>query len=278
VAGRSPNAGSRTPAAAYADAEPVFQPSQSEGVKMGGQKHKAESKGKPKKTAAIATVGSLAVLLILGSLGYSKLWHKTAMPNQSAAPQPAMANTPKPEAASPATANMPTTTATTTAPDVPLRVQSEMSHQLTAPSKISDDLRKLTGKEPPPSSGFSAAGMEGLGNSGSVFNTQGGPKVKVAAPQKVSISSGIAVGLLIQRTPPVYPQMAKQARVSGTVVIQATISKGGTIENLHVVNGPAMLRQAALDAVKNWRYRPYLLSGQPVEVETTVNVTFALGG
>jgi protein TonB len=61
-------------------------------------------------------------------------------------------------------------------------------------------------------------------------------------------------------------------------VIQATISKNGTIENSHAVSGPTMLRQAALDAVKSWRFRPYLLDGEPVEVDTTVNVVFNLGG
>ena len=64
----------------------------------------------------------------------------------------------------------------------------------------------------------------------------------------------------------------------GTVVLQATISKTGTIEDLHVVSGPAMLQQAAMDAVRTWRYRPYLLNNEPVEVETTVNVIFTLGG
>jgi protein TonB len=61
-------------------------------------------------------------------------------------------------------------------------------------------------------------------------------------------------------------------------VLQATISKTGLIENLRVISGPAMLQQAALDAVKTWRYRPYLLNNEPVEVETTVNVIFTLGG
>jgi protein TonB len=61
-------------------------------------------------------------------------------------------------------------------------------------------------------------------------------------------------------------------------VLQATISKTGTIEGLHVVSGPAMLTSAAMDAVRSWRYRPYLLNGDPVEVETTVNVIFTLGG
>ena len=65
--------------------------------------------------------------------------------------------------------------------------------------------------------------------------------------------------------------------MQGTVVLQATISKSGTIENLRVMSGPAMLQQAALDAVRTWRYRPYLLNGEPVEVETTVNVVFTMG-
>jgi len=60
--------------------------------------------------------------------------------------------------------------------------------------------------------------------------------------------------------------------------LQATISKSGTIENLHVVSGPPMLQQAAMDAVRSWRYKPYLLNGDPVEVETQVNVVFNLGG
>jgi protein TonB len=62
------------------------------------------------------------------------------------------------------------------------------------------------------------------------------------------------------------------------VVLQATISKTGTIEGLHVMSGPAMLQQAAMDAVRSWRYRPYLLNNEPVEVETTINVVFTLGG
>jgi protein TonB len=97
-------------------------------------------------------------------------------------------------------------------------------------------------------------------------------------PKKINISAGVAIGMLLQKTPPIYPPIAKAARVSGTVVLQAKISKSGQIEDLHVVTGPAMLQQAAIDAVKTWRYRPYLLNNDPVEVETTVNVIFTLGG
>jgi protein TonB len=77
---------------------------------------------------------------------------------------------------------------------------------------------------------------------------------------------------------PAYPPIARAARISGTVVLQATISKSGSIENLRVISGPPMLTQSAMEAVRTWRYKPYQLNGEPVEVETTVNVVFNLGG
>jgi peptidyl-prolyl cis-trans isomerase A (cyclophilin A) len=95
-------------------------------------------------------------------------------------------------------------------------------------------------------------------------------------PKVVNISAGVAVGLLVSKTTPVYPIDAKQAGVSGTVVLAATIGTDGTVKELHVVSGPDLLQQAALDAVKEWRYRPYLLNGQPVEIRTTINIIFAL--
>jgi protein TonB len=82
---------------------------------------------------------------------------------------------------------------------------------------------------------------------------------------------------LIHQTKPAYPPIALVARVQGTVVLAATISKTGSIENLRVTSGPGLLQQAALDAVETWRYQPYVLDGVPVEVETTVSVTFTLG-
>jgi periplasmic protein TonB len=77
---------------------------------------------------------------------------------------------------------------------------------------------------------------------------------------------------------PRYPTIAIAAHVQGTVVLAATISKTGTIENLRVASGPSMLAMAAEQAVQTWRYRPYQLNGAPVEVETTVLVLFHLGG
>ena len=168
----------------------------------------------------------------------------------------------------------------------PIRIQVKsemMNSQLTAPTRIPHDIKMVTEKEAAPSQGFGVVGGSDFGGGGNnmmsdMFGQQSAPKVKPAAPKKVNISAGVATGMLLQKTVPVYPPIAKAARVSGTVVLQATISKTGAIENLRVVSGPAMLQQAAMDAVKSWRYRPYLLNNEPVEVETTVNVIFTLGG
>ena len=77
---------------------------------------------------------------------------------------------------------------------------------------------------------------------------------------------------------PPYPPLARQARIQGMVVLQAVIGKDGTIQNLRVVSGHPMLAQAALEAVKQWRYKPYYLNGEPVDVDTTINVNFTLSG
>ena len=107
-----------------------------------------------------------------------------------------------------------------------------------------------------------------------------GPHVTVTHgpdPQRpVRVSSLVSEGLLLDKTLPTYPPIARISRTQGTVVLQATISRAGTIENLHAISGPPMLQQAAIDAVRTWRYRPYLLNGSPVDVETTVNVVFKL--
>jgi protein TonB len=286
VADRLPNSASHTSATAHELVKPVFQPRQSQGVDERDEEfEEEESKGSHKRVVLVVALALLVILIGVTLLGYSRSRNTAVMPKQAVVPQPAMTNTPQPVT----TTSMPQTVATntpapvaaTTVPDR-LRTQSEMmSHQLNAPARISKDLKMLAGKEPPPSSGFAGGSMEGLGGVGAtrnVFSGQSGPKVKVEAPKRMNISAGVAGGLLVHKTAPTYPQIAKQARVSGTVVIEATISKAGSIENLRVVNGPTMLRQAALDAVKTWRYRPYLLDGEPVEVQTTVDVAFTLGG
>ncbi|HEY4899625.1 MAG TPA: energy transducer TonB [Terriglobales bacterium] len=101
---------------------------------------------------------------------------------------------------------------------------------------------------------------------------------KVVAPSKIRVSSGVAQGLLVHQVKPAYPPLAVQARIQGTVVLQAVIAKDGTVQDLRVISGHPLLVQAALEAVKLWRYKPYLLNDQPVEVDTQINVSFTMAG
>jgi protein TonB len=99
----------------------------------------------------------------------------------------------------------------------------------------------------------------------------------IATPSKrLKVSGGIEQGLLIRNVKPVYPAIARQAGIQGEVILQAVIGKDGHIEKLHAVSGHPMLIKAALDAVQQWLYRPYLLNGEPVEVETQITVRFTV--
>jgi protein TonB len=110
----------------------------------------------------------------------------------------------------------------------------------------------------------------------------GGPQpLMPVAPKpvaKIFRTSSILQGSLIRRVEPTYPPLARQARIQGTVVLAAVISKAGTIDNLRLVSGHPMLVGAALDAVSQWRYRPYILNGEVIEVETQITVNFMLNG
>lgn len=101
---------------------------------------------------------------------------------------------------------------------------------------------------------------------------------KVAAPKRVQVSQGVSQGLLVHKVVPTYPSVAKQARIQGQVLLSAVIGKDGKIQNLQVVKGHPMLTAAAINAVKQWQYKPYYLNGQPVEVDTTITVDFSMGG
>ena len=96
------------------------------------------------------------------------------------------------------------------------------------------------------------------------------------ATQPVRLSGGVMAGMIQSTAPVVYPPIAKAAHVSGSVVLHAIIGKDGFVETLQPVAGPEMLRASAMDAVKQWRWKPYLLNGQPVAVDTTVTVNFHL--
>ena len=91
-------------------------------------------------------------------------------------------------------------------------------------------------------------------------------------------TSTMLEGNLIRRVEPVYPPLARTARIQGSVVLSALISKDGVMENLHALSGPPMLVPAAISAVSQWRYRPYILNSEPIEVETQITVNFILAG
>ncbi|HEY1802225.1 MAG TPA: TonB family protein [Terriglobales bacterium] len=94
---------------------------------------------------------------------------------------------------------------------------------------------------------------------------------------RFTVSQGVMEGSLIQKIQPVYPHLALVTHTEGSVMLQAVISREGIIENLQVVSGSPYLSRAAVDAVRQWRYRPYRLNGEPVEVETQIVVNFTLG-
>ena len=104
------------------------------------------------------------------------------------------------------------------------------------------------------------------------------PKVeaKAAAPQRIRVGGNVQKANLISQTRPVYPPLAKQARISGVVKLHAIIDKSGSIQELTVVSGHPLLIPAAMEAVKTWRYKPTLLNGEPVEVITEIDVNFTL--
>ncbi len=95
---------------------------------------------------------------------------------------------------------------------------------------------------------------------------------------RIRVGGNVAAAKLTHQVQPIYPQIAKTAHVSGTVLLHAIIAKDGTIQELQYVSGPPLLMRAAMDAVREWRYSPTLLNGEPVEVDTTIQVVFTLGG
>jgi len=117
--------------------------------------------------------------------------------------------------------------------------------------------------------GFNISGL--IGGTHSVLPT---PPPTIRAIR----TSSMLEGNLLRRVDPVYPPLAKTARIQGPVVLVAVISKAGTIDNLHAVSGPPMLVPAAVSAVSQWRYRPYILNNEPIEVETQITINFLLSG
>lgn len=171
------------------------------------------------------------------------------------------------------------------------QIQTDMLNtgQLRTPTKIPTKVQMIKEEEAPPpmmATGGVVGGVPGGipgGSAGGVIgsiisstNAANAPKFVPVMPQRVRISQGVTKGLLIHRVEPTYPTLARAARVQGEVILSAIIDTNGEIQNLQLVSGHPMLVPAALAAVKQWRYKPYLLNGTPVEVETTVTVIFSL--
>ena len=130
-------------------------------------------------------------------------------------------------------------------------------------------------------SGSTGAYTGEIGGIGDALTSATPPPVRPAPARKpdatpIRISSKVSQSQLIYGPKPIYPKLALTARIEGTVRLQATISRDGRIENLHVLSGHPLLNGPAMDAVRNWRYHPVLLNGDPVEVITEIEVNFRL--
>jgi len=139
----------------------------------------------------------------------------------------------------------------------PVKVSTKMPFDFAFQNKVTD----VTA--PPDSSANGSASPAGAADA------SGGK-----SSQRLRVSSGVAEGLVLHKVEPVYPYPARVAHIQGDVILQATIGKDGRIHNLRAVSGHPMLAEAAKGAVEQWRYRPYLLMGEPAEVETTIKIQF----
>jgi protein TonB len=158
--------------------------------------------------------------------------------------------------------------------------------QLRTPTKIPEKVQMIKEEEAPPMTSMAGVvgGVPGGIPGGQMGGVIGGiiSSTPIAVPrvavQRVRVSQGVTAGLLVRRIQPVYPPLARQARIQGSVLLQAEISKDGSIQNLRLISGHPMLAPSAIEAVKQWKYRPYILNGEPVEVETQITVNFTLSG
>ena len=165
--------------------------------------------------------------------------------------------------------------------------------QLRTPSRIPAKVQMIKEDEAPPpvvTTGGVVGGVPGGIPGGQLGGVIGGiissssslaavprlSKPVVPTLQRVRVSPGVTRGLLIHRVEPKYPPLAQQARIQGDVVLTAIIDKEGNVQHLQLVSGHPLLAPAAIEAAKQWRYKPFLLNGEPLEVETTVTVNFRL--
>jgi protein TonB len=148
-----------------------------------------------------------------------------------------------------------------------LRVQNGSSTQPKVEAEVQES-------EQAPAVGSIATGTGNSALSG-IVNTNA-INAQKAPQQTLRISQGVSQGLIVKKVQPAYPPQARQMRLEGVVELQANISKSGAIANVKQLSGDPVLGRAAMDAVRQWKYKPYFLNGEPVEVETQVTVNFKL--
>ncbi len=247
---------------------------------------------------------ALLVLAVLGYLGYENLGKFTAIftsqhastPQASKQPAPARVpmsspapapSTSTPEPASPATQTVTSKTATSTLPekpsaDVPVirlnataepEAKKPDSSPLQVKSNVAGTKTQAHTDESAPQlpSPLAVSSADDSTVSGLMTASPNLPKPSLAT---LKISQGVSQGLLIKRVQPKYPPAALATHAQGAVQIDATINKEGNVTNLKVLSGDPVLAKAALDAVRQWRYKPYYLDGEPVEIETQITINF----
>ena len=158
---------------------------------------------------------------------------------------------------------------------IPLR---EIMAPATIPTRISTEF-----DEPPVDYVDGISGGNSIGNDSSLTDLFRASAPPPPAPveqrtQRIRVGGSVEAASIISRVMPQYPVIARTAHVSGTIALHAIIAKDGTVQELTYISGPPLLIRAAMEAVREWRYRPTMLNGEPVEVETTIDVVFNLGG
>ena len=168
-------------------------------------------------------------------------------------------------------------------PPPPPPAAAPVAGKLVAPKVIPKDI-KIIKEDAEPDMGSTGPGVPGGVAGGSIGGVLGGVMGGIGAappPPKVQQSrirqgGNVQAAKLMNKVQPSYPPLARQTRISGTVRLHAIIGKDGNVQQLTLESGHPLLVQAALDAVKQWRYQPTLLNGEPVEVDTTIDVIFSL--
>jgi len=229
---------------------------------------------------SLTTITSFGLeAVVIGLLLLLPLWKTVGLPSARALPTPVSWGAPPP-----AVRPLPRQHVTTV-------VQSNLADNvLIAPREVPHEVAMIQEAVPPPQVSFNTdTGVEGgtgEGRRGGVWGSLNDSLSHAAPPPAPAPTPSVPVfrpshlleGSLIRRVTPTYPSLARTARIQGPVVLFAIISKAGTIDNLRAISGHPMLVPAAIEAVSQWRYRPYILNNEPIEVETQITVNFLLSG